>query len=242
MFHPSNRERIVTSGSRIRGVVFDLDNTLFDFIAMKEKAVEAAAWAMIDAGLTLSPDEIQRRIFGVYRLEGIEFQQVFDQMLKEVLGQVDQKILAAGIVAYRRVREAMLVPYPHVRSTLIRLIRLGFKLAVISDAPSIQAWLRLCYLQLYDLFDVVVTFDDTGESKPSPKPFKLALKLMKLKPKETLMVGDWVERDLVGAKKLGMPAVHARYGAEVLDKSDSLSADATIDDIRELVDLVQGWS
>lgn len=237
------------NGTALKGVIFDLDNTLFDFMAMKEKAVEAAAWAMIDAGLPLSPEEIRRRIFGVYKIEGIEFQKVFDNMLEEALGHVDPKILAAGIVAYRRVRESLLVPYPHVRRTLIGLIKRGIKLAVVSDAPSVQAWLRLSYLQLADLFDTVITFDDTGEAKPSPKPFILALDRMELRPEQTLMIGDWVERDLLGAKRLGMRTVHARYGAEIptLDEPDSGGepeeplADASIDAIRDLIALVDRW-
>lgn len=226
----------------VKGVIFDLDNTLFDFISMKEQAVEAAAWAMIDAGLPLTPEEVRRQIFGVYELEGIEFQKVFDHMLLDVMGSVDPKILAAGIVSYRRVREALLVPYPHTRSTLVALIRRGIKLAVVSDAPSVQAWLRLCYLQLDTLFDTVVTFDDTGQAKPSPGPFKLALERLGLKAGETVMLGDWVDRDLLGAKKLGMRTVHARYGAEIHDSSSSEPlADAVIDDIARLLDHVDQW-
>ena len=38
----------------IKAIVFDLDNTLVDFMAMKRQAVDAAIRAMMDAGLTLS--------------------------------------------------------------------------------------------------------------------------------------------------------------------------------------------
>lgn len=230
------------NSSPLKGVIFDLDNTLFDFIQMKEKAIEAAAWAMIDAGLPLKAEEVRRRIFSVYELEGIEFQNVFDLMLHDALGHVDPKILAAGIVAYRRVRESLLVPYPHTRSTLVALLRRGLKIAVVSDAPSIQAWLRLCYLQIHDLFDTVVTFDDTGEAKPSPKPFTLALKRLRLKPEEALMIGDWIDRDLLGARQLGMRTVHARYGAEIPQGAEEPLADKVIDDIRDLVTLVDRWT
>ena len=223
----------------IKGAVFDLDNTLVDFMSMKETAVEAAAIAMIDAGLRMSPEEVRRRIFGVYAIEGIEFQNVFDQMLRDYSGSVDPRILAAGIVAYRKAREAMLVPYPHTRSTIVSLIRVGMKTAVLSDAPAIQCWLRLRYLMLDDLFDTVVTFDDTGEWKPSPKPFRLTLKRLKLKPEETIMIGDWVERDIVGAKKIGMKTVHARYGSEITSGEKNMVADYVVDDISELTDLVE---
>lgn len=225
----------------IKGVIFDLDNTLFDFITMKERAVDAAAWAMIDAGLGLTHEEVQRRIFGVYEIEGIEFQNVFDQMLREELGYVDYRILAAGIIAYRKVREAMLVPYPHTHATLLELTRMGLKLAVVSDAPSLQAWLRLEYLNLSDHFDEVVTFDDTGHWKPSPEPFQLALKRLGFKSEDCAMLGDWVDRDLAGAKQLGMQTVFARYGAELPGEGIQPHTDATIDDIRDLVPLIRQW-
>ena len=41
----------------IKAIIFDLDNTLVDFMGMKRNAVSAAIHAMIDAGLQLSPDE-----------------------------------------------------------------------------------------------------------------------------------------------------------------------------------------
>ena len=38
----------------IKAVIFDLDNTLLDFMKMKEYAVKAAIAGMIEAGLDLS--------------------------------------------------------------------------------------------------------------------------------------------------------------------------------------------
>ena len=42
----------------IKGVIFDFDNTLMDFMKMKRAAVEAAVEAMIDAGLLLQKAEM----------------------------------------------------------------------------------------------------------------------------------------------------------------------------------------
>ncbi len=120
----------------IKGIVFDLDNTLVDFMRMKREAVSAAIHSMIDAGLNLTADEAQARIDAIYKERGIEFQNVFDQLLYDVFQKVDYKILSAGIIAYRRAREAALVPYPHVNLTLVELIKRGVKLAVVSDAPD----------------------------------------------------------------------------------------------------------
>ena len=217
-------------------IIFDLDNTLTDFVRMKETAIEAAAKGMVDAGLLLPSEEIEKEIFKIYEKEGIEYQRVFNQLLIELNGEVDYKILAAGIVAYRRAREASLVLYPHVNKTLVELLKRGLKLAVITDAPRQEAWLRLCYLKLHHIFDIVLTFEDTGVRKPNPIPFETVLDKLGLKPERALMVGDWPERDIVGASELGMKTVFARYGDTFGIKKSG--ADYEIDDLLELVRIV----
>ncbi len=220
-----------------KAVIFDLDNTLMDFVRMKENAVDAAAEAMIDAGLDRDKKHIKQCFYDVYEKKGIEFQKVFDEFLENELGKVDHKILAAGIVAYRRAREAALVLYPHVNLTLVELSKMGLMLAVLSDAPQRQAWLRLCYLQLHHYFDSVITFEDTGHRKPHPLPFKKVLEVLDIKPEEAIMVGDWAERDIVGAKKVGITTVFARYG-DTFNTVHSES-DYEINDIKELLDIVR---
>lgn len=220
----------------IRAIVFDLDNTLVDFMSMKKDSVDAAVDAMIDAGLPLDAETAERRIYAIYDREGIEYQRVFDDLLEATLGEVDHKILAAGVVAYRRAREAALVLYPHVTVTLMELLKRGLRLAVISDAPRREAWLRLCSLNLHHVFDVVVTFEDTGERKPSAAPFERVLSELGVSAEETLMVGDWPERDVVGAMQVGMRTAFARYG-DTFGTVHS-GADWDLEDIGELLDIV----
>ena len=198
--------------NKIKGVIFDLDNTLLDFMQMKEFAVKAAIKGMIEAGLIIEEEQSYTEIISIYEKFGWENQKVFDVFIEKQIGHVEHKYLAAGIVAYRRAREANLMAYPNVNKTLMALAKSGIKLGVVSDAPSREAWMRIYYLNLYHFFDVVITFDDSGERKPSEKPFKLCLDALVLDPDETIMVGDWPERDVVGAKNLGMKTAFARYG------------------------------
>ena len=220
----------------IQAIIFDLDNTLLDFIKMKQFAVKAAITAMNEAGLNVDEEKAYQDIIDLYVDKGWENQQVFDDYLNQTIGEVSNKILAAGIVAYRRAREATLLVYPNVNKTLIELIKMGIKLAVVSDAPSREAWMRLYYLNLHHLFDPVLTYDDTGVRKPSPKPFQMALDYLKVNPEEALMVGDWPERDVVGAKQIGMKTIFARYG-DTFGTIDS-GADWEINDIYEVVAII----
>jgi putative hydrolase of the HAD superfamily len=221
----------------IRAVLFDLDNTLTDFMKMKDASIEAGIEGMIDMGLPVRFEEARRSIFAIYDREGIEYQRVFDQFLKEATGDVRPELLAAGIVNYRRVRDSYLVLYPHVNLTLMSLLRRGIRLACISDAPALQAWQRLCHLNLHHVFETVVTFESTGERKPSPRPFREALAHLRLEPPQVLMVGDWPERDMVGAGRLGIRTVFAKYG----DTKGTVEsgADHEIDDIVELLGIIE---
>ena len=220
----------------IRAIVLDLDNTLTDFMKMKAAAIDAAIDGMIDAGLDLPRDAVRARIDAIYQEQGLEYQRVFDELLESELGHIDPRILASGIVSYRRARESTLVLYPHVQMTLFELAKRGIRLGVVSDAPRTQVWLRLCSLSLQHVFDAVVTFDDTGERKPGPAPFREVLRRLGVESSHALMVGDWAERDVVGAKSLGMTTVFARYG-DTFDTKAS-GADFDIDDVFELVAIV----
>ena len=221
----------------IKGVIFDLDNTLLDFMKMKEVAVKSAIRGMIEAGLEIDEQESYRDIIAIYEEFGWENQKVFDVFLTKSIGYVDNKFLAAGIVAYRRAREANLLAYPNVNRTLVNLTKLGIKLAVVSDAPSREAWMRIYYLNLYHFFDAVITFDDSGERKPSSMPFEMALKKLKLKPQDSLMIGDWPDRDVVGAKQIGMRTAFAVYGDTFGTKYSG--ADWDIQDISEIITIIK---
>ena len=220
----------------LKAIVFDLDNTLVDFMAMKRQSIEAAIDGMLDAGMDMPRVEIKSRIDAIYKERGIEYQQVFDDLLFGVFQKIDHRILAAGIVAYRREREAALKPYPHVTSTLMALLKRGIKLAVLSDAPSREAWLRLCHVNLHHIFSLAVTFDDTQERKPSPKPFLRVLKELDVQPAEALMVGDWADRDIVGAKAVGMRTAFARYGDTF--QTVEHGADFDLKDVSDLLKIV----
>jgi len=221
----------------IKGVIFDLDNTLLDFMKMKEVAVKSAIKGMIEAGLEIDEIESYKDIVSIYEDFGWENQKVFDVFLNKSIGYVDNKFLAAGIVAYRRAREANLLAYPNVNRTLVSLTKLGIKLAVVSDAPSREAWMRIYYLNLYHFFDAVITFDDSGERKPSSKPFEMALNKLQLEAEDSLMIGDWPDRDVVGAKQIGMRTAFAVYGDTFGTKNSG--ADWDIQDVSEIITIIK---
>ena len=221
----------------IRAVVFDIDNTLTDFMKMKKAAVDAAVEGMIDCGLPGAKDQLVQEVFDVYWKEGIEDQKIFDKILKAKLGRVDYKILAGGILAYRRAKNGAMTLYPRVNQTLMELLKMGIGRTVISDAPKLEVWLRIVGLGLHHYFDEIITSEDFGVKKPDPKPYRRALEVLGTGPEETLMVGDWPERDIRGAKGVGMRTAWAKYGDTFGTKESG--AEFELDDIHQVVELIR---
>jgi len=223
----------------IKAIIFDLDNTLIDFMKMKRLSCEAAMDAMISAGLKISKKRGLKILFQLYYKYGLEYQKIFQVFLKKVIGRVDYKIMASGIVAYRRVKEGLLYPYPNALPVLNKLKK-KYKLVILSDAPRIQAWIRLVAMDMQDKFDLVVTFDDTKVRKPNRKPFLFALKKLKLKPNECMMIGDSLLRDIAPAKKLGFKTVFAKYGylGKRFGGKIKVKADYVIKDVKELLNIL----
>lgn len=220
----------------IKAVLFDLDNTLIDFMGMKRNSFEAAINAMIKAGVKTRKDKAMEILHDLYRQHGIEHQKIFQKFLRAVLGRLDYKILAEGIVAYRRMQAGMMMPYAEVVPTLKLLRKKGLRLAIVSDAPRMRAWLRLVETGLQDYFDAVVCLEDTGNLKHTGIPFRKALKLLNLTPQQCLMVGDWPERDIVGAQKLGIKTVFAKYGTT--KRISNSGADFEIDSVSKVATII----
>ena len=223
-----------------KAIIFDLDNTLIDFIRMKEITCEAAIEAMLDAGLKLPKKQALKELYDIYYKVGLEDPHIFEKFLKKVTGEVDFRKLASAIVAYRKARTGFLNPYPGTKRTLLKLKQKNIKLAIVSDAPKIKVWIRLVNMGMEDFFDVVVALEDTGRQKPSKLPFKAVLKQLNLKGDECLMVGDRPLRDLVGAKKLGMKTAFAKYG--YIGKTTKVKCDYVLEDIEDLLEVIQNDS
>ena len=200
----------------IKAVLFDLDNTLVDFIEMKEKSCRAAVHAMVKSGLQMKEAEAYESLIKTYFAIGIESDNAFSEFLKNA-GQFDHKILAAAINAYLDAKNKFLKPYSNVRPVLRKLQRRGIFLAVVTDAPKTKAFQRLLAMGIEPYFRFVVGLEDTNKTKNTGLPLLRALEMLRkelpgIDNSEILMVGDSIERDIEPAKKLKLKTALSKYG------------------------------
>lgn len=225
--------------ANFKAVLFDLDNTLLDFWKFKQKTAKAAARAMVRKGLPEREGKVYNRIFEVYDEYGVEYQKTFYQVIypyKLEIGQAE-RIQQSAIIAYQRSKLHALRPYPGVTSTL-RKLKKNVKIGIVTDAPRNKAWMRLVISRLDGLFETVITTDDSKVMKPNREGFEAALKKLGVKPEDALFVGDNNDRDMLGAKRLGMKVCLAKYG-EKFKRTKKVKLDYEIKDFRELLEIVQ---
>ena len=104
------------------------------------------------------------------------------------------------------------------------------------DAEVLRDWQRM---GLGDAIDGVVSSHSVGWRKPHPAMFERALGIAGVRPEEAFMVGDNLEADIAGARRLGLRAIWRRVGDA--EESATIAPDATIRDLTELPDVVRPW-
>ena len=101
--------------------------------------------------------------------------------------------------------------YDEVPQTLTTLKGQGIRLGIVSNWDDRLRPL-LNSLGLAGHFETIAVSCEVGASKPSPKPFEVAVKAFNLAPSEILHVGDSFEMDVAGARGAGLQAIQIVRG------------------------------
>jgi HAD superfamily hydrolase (TIGR01662 family) len=96
--------------------------------------------------------------------------------------------------------------YEDVPEVLRRLRAQGLTIGLISNTQRCLATFQ-SHFGLDGVFTVRVSSADHGYMKPHPSIFQAAMQQARVAPEESLMVGDSLMHDVLGARRLGMRAV-----------------------------------
>jgi HAD superfamily hydrolase (TIGR01549 family) len=99
---------------------------------------------------------------------------------------------------------------PGARELLDALRERGLPLGLVVDGAVDENWIARVRLGLEGRFDAIAISEDVGAEKPDPRPYERALDELGVAPDErgrVVMVGNRLERDVRGARALGLIAV-----------------------------------
>lgn len=132
--------------------------------------------------------------------------------------------------------------FPGTRSVLSGLKKRGLKTVLVCNGTT--GWMKenVERFRLKGYIDYMVVSEELGKEKSKLTPFRVALRTIKMKPEDCLMVGDKLDEDMY-AKKLGMLTCHADYGPKIPLFGKAIEPDFRITDICQLLVLVTGsWN
>lgn len=193
---------------RLRGVVFDLDGTLYDPRPLRLRmAVELMAHALTHR----EGREVVRILRGFRRQRELLAEQEAEGVAKRQYEEAAQRLGVPAARVEAVVREWMHErPLRHLRAArrpgaaeLFAALRAGGrKIGVLSDYPTSA---KLAALGLECDAELGAEDPEIDRFKPHPAGLELLLRRLEIEPRAALVVGDRDERDGECARRLGCP-------------------------------------
>jgi putative hydrolase of the HAD superfamily len=208
-------------------IFFDMDNTLFDLVGAQIASCHRVARFL---GREEGDDLYQ---YFLRPLHGYEAHENIHDYMKDRGLPLDGGYARARYI-YEEEKLRHITPYPGVPETLGLIRDHGLPMAIVTDAHSRDATIRLEKSGLLPFFSGIVSCDLSGAKKPAHEPFLAALEMFRADPQETLLIGDSPRRDIEPCRELGIRTVYARYGDRFADDRSTVPADFTIDAMEEL--------
>ncbi|MER8549158.1 phosphoglycolate phosphatase [Mesorhizobium sp. M1169] len=213
-------------------ILFDLDGTLVD-----SAPDIAAAVNELLAGRDLPPlrlDQVKAMIGGgIRKLVERAFAASGTPLLGTALDEAN-RVMAP---IYRRHLTGRTRLMPGVREVLTHLHLSGIALGVVTNKPQLAAREILLHFRLTEYLGAIVGGDAVTYLKPAPDALLLALDLLQVEPRDTLMVGD-SSADVAAARAAGMAVILLRGGYSQIPVEE-LGADLVCDSLFDLPSAMQ---
>lgn len=239
----------------IKGIIFDLGNTLLQFtgdsLAVQREGAEAMAdWYLKKRHIKLDGPALVETFLAeraAGRAVAIETQMevTAQQSLSETLKKIEAPATAVALVeaaikVYFAPEEALYSPYPDTVETLKQLKRHGYRLGLYSNATDDKLVQRLINQGgLRPWLSPTFSSAAWGWRKPKPEPFALIAGRWGLSPAEVVVVGDTLNADILGAQNAGMRGILAAMDESPLNETNGhIQPVATVTTLAALPEII----
>lgn len=194
-------------------LLLDLDNTLYSYEDAHEAALHSL-FAMLQEKMGLD-EHLAESSFNNARarvhsqLQGTAASHnrlLYFQHLCEQLDLTPANHVLALYNSYWDTFLDKMTLFPNVKDFLDQWIALGKRVCLVTDLTAHIQFRKLTTLGLENYFHKVITSEEIGHEKPHPSMFLMALEKLQLGKKQVAMIGDHFEKDILGARQLGIEA------------------------------------
>jgi putative hydrolase of the HAD superfamily len=216
------------------GVLLDLDDTILDDSSNIERCWRDACAANtsglngLDVSLVLEAIQRTSRWYWGDPDRHRDGRLALDAARREVvrlalleLGIANATLAASIGDAYSHHRDVGMAPLPDAIGTVRWLKERGCLLGLVTNGAGPAQWKKIRRFGLAELFDTILVEGEVGFGKPDLRVYQLAMTRLNLAPRDTWMVGDNLEWDVVAPQKLGLFGVWIdRLGRGLLPTTD----------------------
>lgn len=220
----------------VTDIFFDLDHTLWDFeknsaLTFKKILVEHSIDISLESFLEVYVPA-NFAFWKLYREEKITKKELRYQRLKTVFDELRYEISDTMINSLSEEYINHLSSFNHLfpnTTMILDYLKPSYKLHIITNGFQEIQEKKLKKSGIYSYFDQVVDSEMAGVKKPNPIIFELALERAETKPSSSIMIGDNLEADVLGAKASGFKVLHFNAHGEDLHNHCPM-----ITDLREI--------
>lgn len=199
----------------IKHIFFDLDHTLWDFETNSDFAFKTI-FKKHNVPVRLD------KFLNYYRNINQEYWKLYreDKITKDVLriGRLKDTFTKINVSVSDKLIDNLSVDYIEVLPSynelfegaieILNYLKPKYKLHVITNGFNEVQYKKLKNSGLSPYFEQIITSEDAGVKKPNPIIFNYALKKAAATSKESIMIGDNYEADVMGAIDNGIDAIY----------------------------------
>lgn len=195
----------------IKGIIFDLDGTIFDFHANDVIAIKKLC-AYVKEKFGMGEDEFVKIFNDAKKIVKKRLSDGGSRHSRTLHCQIALELMNESPFNYAMEMNDVywsaffenMRPYDGVVEFLQSLKANNIKTAICTDMTAYVQFGKLKQLGIENLIDAIVTSQETGMEKPSPVMFNLVLEKLQIKASEAAYFGDSLERDIEGASNCGL--------------------------------------
>ncbi|MBG9829411.1 HAD family hydrolase [Bacillus wiedmannii] len=190
-----------------KAMLFDLDDTLLD----RDKAVDKLFLFVLEKCYEDVSDTVKNNML-----------QKFKEYDKREYGISDKTIVLESLfnefapkyrLPHNYIQDFWNENFPKCFSIdqntihFLNHIKRHFKIEIITNGSTHRQKAKIINTNLNNYFDTIIIFEEVGLSKPDKRIFELALNKLNVQPKNTLFVGDDLEKDIAGCQNANINGI-----------------------------------
>ncbi len=227
----------------MKAILFDLDNTLYEYAPCHKAALDAAHRELSKTSdvsfddFRSTHDRVRREIADELRGQAASRNRIlfFKRIVESFLDSAAVSVAIDLFDAYWKEFFATMRPADQAHQVLAKLSG-DYPLALVTNHTTDIQLRKIRELEFEKYFVAIVTSEEAGSEKPDRRIFDRALKHLNVAPGDAVMIGDDPQRDIHGAAQLGISTIHTRQFT-TLDDFPS-PPDRVVESLSEIVAVV----